>query len=138
MGLSWTHQHTRVHARQVTPSQRWAAGADPSQRPLLPAAPPSPPGLEGEARPGLKGRGGRTGRAGYSQHAERVCPGDGLAGTHEEAPVLARPGKQLLGLGAGDVAMVPAGDHGGVGLPGHAGGHPTGPTEPRGAEGPAP
>lgn len=57
------------------------------------------------------------GRAPYSQHAERVRPGDGLAGAHEEAPVLAGPGEQLLGLGAGDVAMVPAGDHGGCGSP---------------------
>lgn len=50
----------------------------------------------------------------YSQHTERVGPGDGLAGAHEEAAVLAGPGEQLLRLGAGDVAMVPAGDHGGA------------------------
>lgn len=54
----------------------------------------------------------------YSQHTERVGPGDGLAGTHKETAVLAGPGKQLLCLGAGDVAMVPPRDHGRHGSPG--------------------
>lgn len=69
----------------------------------------------------------------YSQHAERVGPGDGLAGPHQEAAVLASPRQQLLGFGPGDVAMVPAGHHGGCLHP-HAAGI-AGPAEPCAAVG---